>query len=484
MKRQFTLYVFIFVSAIAILAQKPVVNVQRAKVNPVIDGLVDEVWADAGDPVSIVRYNPEDGAPTLGDSGQTTWRALWTFEGIYVLIQVADDEFLPHYLFEGAFSWEYDKPEFYFDVNWVLEDGLGPMGGQGHYQVAPEFTEGSIDGTSLTCGFNGNSGNIVDYAHMVEDPVYTSEYFVPFSSMQDKDGLEVDLTAEIGFDVTILDRDDGDVENKAAVWNNDGVTANSWENMDDCGIILLEGADEGILVDEITLTGGTIDENNGTLQIQASFLPENASNKFLTWSVQNTSGKATVDKDGVVRGIIDGEVTVKAMASDGSFTEGETTVLISNQIVTMNEINEINNAYFDDEDGSSAAGWGGWGGDANSPMPTVRSGIAVCTPTVDGEAVWQYSFSQSGLNAAPEEDYYFSFLAWADESRPFQASFEDTEANNWNRYGKSDHPDSQGGRSQWNFDIDELPTWYTFDVNFDQMVESTVQIVSFHIGTS
>jgi hypothetical protein len=49
----------------------------------------------------------------------------------------------------------YDKLELYFDVNYILEDGGGPLpngrgNGNGHYQVAPTVAEASIDGTPHT----------------------------------------------------------------------------------------------------------------------------------------------------------------------------------------------------------------------------------------------------------------------------------------------------------------------------------------------
>jgi uncharacterized protein YjdB len=75
-------------------------------------------------------------------------------------------------------------------------------------------------------------------------------------------------------------------------------------------------------------------------------------------------------------------------------------------------------------------------------------------------------------------------VAWADETRTFQVDFEDTQANNYNRYGASGHEWSSGGRADWTFDLTDEPTRYTFDVVFDQMVETTVQLVTFQLGLS
>lgn len=486
MKRTITFFLLCGVFALGALAQRPSVVISKASVDPVIDGIVDDVWGDAQAENNIDMPTLRDGEPTnpsLGASGETTWQGLWTYTGLYILLRVNDDDFYPHYEVSGSNSWEYDKPELYFDVNILLEDAGGPSTGEGHYQVAPPFTDGKNDGSKLACGFNGNSGDIVEYAAMVEGPNYLVEYFIPYSGLLDKDGYEVDLTGELGFDVTILDRDRGDADYSSAVWSNVGTNDGSWVNMDDCGIITLEGAGTGTYVDEISLQDGEITENNGKLQMVAAILPEDASNKTLNWSVERGTGKASIDKYGVVTGIMDGEITVRAEAADGSYVFATATVTISNQIVSMGEVNVIRNPNFDELNGDAPAEWGGWAGDQGALYPTVQNGIVVCTP-VETENLWQYSFSQSGLTADPDIEYVFSFKAWADETRPFFVDFEDIEANNYNRYGASSDPIATDGRSEWAFDMTTEPTRYTFDVTFDQMVETTVQMVSFQLGTS
>ncbi len=65
-------------------------------------------------------------------------------------------------------------------------------------------------------------------------------------------------------------------------------------------------------VEDINLQGGEIAENNGTLQIVATILPEDASNKIINWTVENGTGRAKIDKNGVLTAILDGDVTVKA----------------------------------------------------------------------------------------------------------------------------------------------------------------------------
>lgn len=320
-------------------------------------------------------------------------------------------------------------------------------------------------------------------AFFVTEPNYIAEYFVPFSWLLDKDGLGVDKTGNIGFDVTIIDREASNDTRRRAVWANDGSVGESWSNMDACGIITLEGAEAGVYIDGITLEGGSITEDNGTLQMVPVITPEDATNKVLKWTVTNETGKATVDKNGLVTAVANGDVTVTAAATDGSYEEASATVTITGQVTTLWELNIIKNGTFDMvEPTGTATYWGGWGGDAGSPMPQVIDGVAVATPVAAAD-VWQYQFSQSGLTALPDVDYKFQMRIWAAADRNVTVDFEDTPGNNYNRYGVSTDVESTG-RSEWAWDITTVPTVYTFNVNFDQMVETTVQKVQYMLATT
>ncbi len=75
-----------------------------------------------------------------------------------------------------------------------------------------------------------------------------------------------------------------------------------------------------------------ITTKNGTLQMAANVLPENAANKTVTWSVANGSGSATISASGLLTAVSDGTVRVKATANDGSNTvSNEFVVTISGQ---------------------------------------------------------------------------------------------------------------------------------------------------------
>jgi hypothetical protein len=90
-----------------------------------------------------------------------------------------------------------------------------------------------------------------------------------------------------------------------------------------------------ILVTGITVTseGGatTITTKGGTLQMVATVLPENATEKNVTWSVTNGTGDASITTEGLLAAIADGTVTVKATSTDGGNVIGSLGITISNQ---------------------------------------------------------------------------------------------------------------------------------------------------------
>ncbi len=466
--KKFTLLLFAVMLAVGAVAQDA--TIYKASVAPVIDGEVDEVWAEAEAEINIVTPYL-DNVATLGDPGETTWQALWTDEGIYVLLRVGDDGFYPHYI-DGVNSWEYDKPEIYFDVNYELEDAVGPStANSGHYQVAPAFEDGSNDGTLRTCGFNGTEGDFIEFAFMVEDPSYIAEYFIPFENLVDKDGVGIDKTADMGFDVTIIDREPGDDAANSVTWMNNGANGSSWVNMDDCGVVVFDGAEAGIYISSITLSGDTeIDENNGTLNLEAVILPEDASNKKLIWSVENGTGRASVDANGVVTGIVDGDVTVTALASDGSYVETSTVITVSNQIVTRPELNLIRNGYFDDlKADNTPKEW-----NISEDTYVNDEGVCVIDPVVSVTTppnVWDVRLQQQGGWGLNVDDMYeFSFVMWSDEADTFNVDFEDgRDAVSYQRLGDSNH-EYAAGLSDWTFQSTTEPVKYIFDVQFTHLI--------------
>ena len=88
-----------------------------------------------------------------------------------------------------------------------------------------------------------------------------------------------------------------------------------------------------IMVNSIDVTGAdnvTTITNGSSLQMVASVLPTNATNKTVTWSVTNGTGSATIDVNGLLTAAGIGTVTVKALANDGSGVYGEKEITITN----------------------------------------------------------------------------------------------------------------------------------------------------------
>ncbi|MEN8156891.1 MAG: Ig-like domain-containing protein [Bacteroidota bacterium] len=455
-------------------SQKPEGVIKRASAAPVIGGAIDAVWAEANAYNISLPFRSE--TPTLGSEGETFWKALWTPEGIYVLVQVADDEFLPAYV-EGGPHYAYDLPEIFLDVNTTeLEDGLGAVDEQGHYMFIPGLHDMSNVGTPVT--IQGKDG--LSYAVIVNNPDYFMEYFIPFSILKDKNEEIVDRKGALGFDVAVRDRDTGDNVWNRAVWANTGNVNESWNNMDDCGIITL---DEFIQVLRINLTSEYIVTDNGTSQVIATIIPANASDQTLTWSVTNGTGRATIDNNGILTAIANGTVTVKAEANDGSGVTGAYEVIISNQQVTIGELNLIRNGNFDrvDEAGFPEE-WVQFMG-IQDREPFVQDGYLVLDPAQDLNSFYECQFGQQQFGCNDTSEYMFSFTAWSDEARTFQVDFEDPE-NQWIRYGTSDHEYAFIGESEWIFDVTAEPTRYSFYVVFDNMQDNTLESLQFQLGLS
>ncbi|HLO57447.1 MAG TPA: Ig-like domain-containing protein [Bacteroidales bacterium] len=108
------------------------------------------------------------------------------------------------------------------------------------------------------------------------------------------------------------------------------------------GTLLITISNQVVSVSSISVTGAggasIITSDNGTLQLTATVLPENATNKTITWSVQNGTGQATINASGLVSAVNNGTVTARATANDGSGIYGTLTITISNQVIPVSGI--------------------------------------------------------------------------------------------------------------------------------------------------
>lgn len=461
----FTLFFSLILSSM-VMGQSLTAVIKKADVAPVIDGVVDEVWSKAPE-IKIEKVLKSD----TPDIGESTWQALWDFDGLYILLKIDDDAFYPGYIAGSSEDWNYDLPGFSIDVNPVLEDGVGSGAGSstGHYGFGPIFSK-STDNTLVTepSGFK--------YFHKVMAPSYIAEYFVPFSMLKDRYGNEMDIAGEIGFDVNIIDRDPGDPKRGIAVWSNSGEKDENYNNMDDAGHITLEGADDDLIyITSVTLDEGSININGGSLKIGVNILPENASIKKLDWTVE-PSTYAKISSDGILTALKNGIVKVKAATTDGTWLEATTTVIITGQEVNMGKLNVLKNGNFDD----GLSNWSFFNG-TGGVDPDASNGTIVCDPGSDGAAqpAYMYQFSQKNFSFISGIEYIFGFQAWADKPRSLRAVIE-TSSNGIPWIGKSIES-SEG--AVWNSELTTEPVNYIYHINFND-INDTPKLAFYLAGSN
>jgi hypothetical protein len=233
------IYLFLFVLGVVFTAvaqdEKPNVDVKGGTAE--IDGAIDEWEAVEAIPFEV-PFQTE-----AADVGAAYWKAMWDDDAIYVLVNVAeDDSHFPGWA-AGLAGWQADKPEVYFDVNNVLNDGKGAKDNAGHRQFSPDFQEEEYD-TKV----EWDDGSLAYYVTLAGDGGYIIEYQVNYSGLVDADGAEMDayalmdLEEKVGFDITIIDLDEGEDARQRLNWANTGSIDESWNNMDGCGTItIVEG---------------------------------------------------------------------------------------------------------------------------------------------------------------------------------------------------------------------------------------------------
>jgi endoglucanase len=137
------------------------------------------------------------------------------------------------------------------------------------------------------------------------------------------------------FDWKAVDRfdiitDQGSLANKAFWFDNIAVTNMDTAKVYETSTFVLPVAVSGITVSSGNGTN-TISTFRGTLQMQAAILPANATDKTITWSVNDTA-IASINTSGLLAAKKDGSVIVTATANDGSKVKGSLTITITGQV--------------------------------------------------------------------------------------------------------------------------------------------------------
>jgi uncharacterized protein (TIGR02145 family) len=206
----------------------------------VIDGIIEDAWDISPEQAITKPYRTE--TPTV----TAYWKAMYDDNNFYVVVKVIDQGNHWPAWESGGESWQYDKPEVYWDWNDELADGVGTQTyGSGHYQLAEGFLEGMYNVTITTSPHSeyGGPGGTFCYSLSGEDYIY--EMSIPFANFYDKDGVQITkeialAKATIGFDVTIIDQDEGiTTSRQRMVWQNDGLVNENYRNMDGAGTIKL-----------------------------------------------------------------------------------------------------------------------------------------------------------------------------------------------------------------------------------------------------
>jgi uncharacterized protein YjdB len=102
------------------------------------------------------------------------------------------------------------------------------------------------------------------------------------------------------------------------------------------GTLVITISNHIIPVTSIIITGEggntSIASKNGSLQLNAVIIPSNATNQTVTWSIGSGSGQASINSTGLVTAISSGIVTARALANDGSGTNGTILITIKSNI--------------------------------------------------------------------------------------------------------------------------------------------------------
>lgn len=468
MKKIFTLLVSLCMVTF-VMAQRPEAVIPKAgEVKPVIDGVLDEVWATVEQHNVDRPYTNE--SPTLGDEGETYWKALWDETGMYIIIVCKDDVWYP-YSGTGD-AWTFDKIELYFDTNYVLDDGVGGQGSTtGNRQIAPDPDLSNLDGQLKTQTIQQGD---VKYAYKVDDPEWTTEWFIPWESIPDKNGTLFDLGATMGFDVSISDNDNDGAGRKRLMWSNVGSVAENWTNMDDAGYITLDGIGESVEIEAITLSGATeITTDNGTVQLSATVAPENATQGY-KWTITNETGMATISKSGLVTALRNGTVKVTAVSANDFISSNEYTITISGQRISMAEINQFKNGNFTlGTDGKES-----WIGSSIGVAYVEDSYLNLdCTPKVN---IWDTMFGQGNIPVADAStNYTVRFKAKASEDMTVPVLFEDR--NNGNDKALTSASPYRND-ANWQVPVTTDEQWFELDVTFSNLKDNSAYEFNIQIG--
>ena len=120
------------------------------------------------------------------------------------------------------------------------------------------------------------------------------------------------------------------------------VRATSVSNPTIYGTKVITLSQQEIVVEYLTISSAdnqeTIETFAGTLQMSAHIYPANAAYQSVVWTVENGTGQATINADGLLTGVANGTVVVKASASSNPLIFDEMEITLSHQEVVADAI--------------------------------------------------------------------------------------------------------------------------------------------------
>ena len=164
-------------------------------------------------------------------------------------------------------------------------------------------------------------------------------------------------------------------------------------------------------------------------QLSASVLPNNAENKSIVWSTSNAS-VATVDNNGVVTAVANGNATITAAALDGSGKYAECSVVVeipkeNNQIIELagskskkigitkssfSEITDFSKVTFDFKNSDTVyeiCGFDNTSRYASVTIQALRKGNGTITASYDNKIIARWT-----INVTSNWDEYLGYVNW------------------------------------------------------------------------
>ena len=175
-------------------------DIVQASSAPAIDASVDSVWSNAN------QYALNNSVGTISSSGDCSadWKALWDSNNLYLLAEVTDDSLTT----DSSSAFKDDMVEVYID---------GDNSGGSSYDGTNDFQYGfRYDDASVYTGSNSvNDTTGVNHASTSTSGGWRLEVEIPWSTI----GVSVSSGTVIGFDVHVVDDDDGGDRDGKLMWH-------------------------------------------------------------------------------------------------------------------------------------------------------------------------------------------------------------------------------------------------------------------------